>query len=687
MPRPASRFLVLNFQFLLIFCAVFVSPLAADQDPETVTTIEYLVDLEDAQNHYVTISVTVPTREAATELMMAVWTPGSYLVREYARHIDSMTVLSSDGTEIPFAKIRKNRWRVENGDAKSFTVSYRLYCKELSVRTNWVGKQFAVLNGAPTYLTVADRLDQPHQVELKMPAGWTRSATSLQASGDVPHSYRAENFDELVDSPIVAGNLNVYPFVAGGIEHQLVNVGESGYWDGSKAATDLKKMVEEQQRMWGVIPYQRYLFLNIIAESGGGLEHDNSTLIMTSRWNFRDPNRYRSWLSLASHEFFHTWNVRRLRPKSLVEYDYENEVYTESLWIAEGITSYYQDLMLVRSGLISESEYLTRLSRDIESTQSTSGREIQSLKESSFDTWIKFYRPDENSGNTRISYYSKGAVVAFLLDARIRKLTAGKHSLDDVMRKMFQQFSESGFTPSDFRQTASEVAGEDLSDWFRSAVDSTDELNFEDIIALGVEIRGVTPEQKSKPEESADKQEADQPPTSEDDKTTNDVVEADTDTNTETDTEKKPTAPKQPRPIPPKPEAPTKNPANDSSNGKPWLGVSTTSDDGKLTISRVTANSPATDAGLNTDDELIAINGFRVSSSIDSRLRQFKVGDEIELLIARRGELMTLPVIIGSQPVKNWKLRRIAKPTEPQKLQLKHWLGPPAETEPSEAAN
>ena len=199
------------------------------------------MDLADAKNHYVTVSMSVSTEADSTELMMAVWTPGSYLVREYARHIASMTVKSNEGADLAFEKIRKNRWRVTNGESKSFTVSYRLYCKEMSVRTNWVDRQFAVLNGAPTYLTVADRLDQNHVVQLKLPSGWTRSATSLRAIGDDPHSYLAKDFDELVDSPIVAGNVNVYPFEAGGVEHQLVNVGESGYWDGSKAATDLKK--------------------------------------------------------------------------------------------------------------------------------------------------------------------------------------------------------------------------------------------------------------------------------------------------------------------------------------------------------------------------------------------------------------------------------------------------------------
>lgn len=640
--------------------------------------VHYTVDLSDAKNHYLTIVVDVPVKAETTEMMMATWTPGSYLIREYARNIDSIEV-TSGGKKLEFEKSRKNRWLVQTEGIKSFQFKYRLYCNEMSVRTNWVGKQYAMINGAPAFVTVVDRLVQKHTVQLKLPKGWKRSATSLRTIGDEPHSFVAENFDELVDSPIVAGNIQVYPFNAGGIEHQLVNIGESGYWDGTKAATDLKRVVESHQEMWGVVPYDRYLFLNMIAETGGGLEHNNSTLIMTSRWSFREKSRYTSWLSLASHEFFHTWNVRRLRPQPLVNYDYENEVYTDGLWIAEGVTSYYQDLALVRAGLLNRTEYLARLSRDVESVQRTNGRKVQSLKESSYDTWIKFYRPDENSSNTRISYYSKGAVVAFLLDAKVRKLTQGKKSLDDVMKQMFEKYSESGFTSQQFRKTASDVAGDDLSDWFASVIDSTDELDFSDISAIGVQV----PNQKIEPTKTTEKSTAGSPDVSEKEtkkskkqirleakrkaaekekgdsaaKTKPKVTKQDS---AKLDAKKSvaPTASSRPTPKP-----------------RPWLGMSTTSDDGKITISSVKPDSPASDVGLNIDDEVIAINGFRISRSVDSRLSQYEVGDEIELLISRRGKLLTIRVTIGKLESQSWRLRYVSKPSEKQKKQMDLWLG------------
>ena len=582
--------------------------------------IQYTIDLAESRNHYIKVSLTFEATAKESELMMPVWTPGSYLIREYARHIDSIEA-SVDGKTTEIIKVKKNRWRLATKVGKKVIVEYRLYCNEMSVRTNFVDQQYAVLNGAPTFLTLPDQLDQPHQVSLKLPKNWNRSATSLRAVGDNPHQFIANDFDELVDSPIVAGNIDVYPFEVDGVAHQLVNIGESGHWQGAKAAADLKKVVEAHQKMWGNTPYDRYLFLNVICERGGGLEHDNSTLIMTSRWSFRDSRRYVDWLSLASHEFFHTWNVRRLRPESLVEYDYENEVYTSSLWIAEGITSYYEDLLLVRAGLISDADFLARMSKNLESTQRAEGRKVQSLSESSFDTWIKFYRPDENSSNTRISYYSKGAVVAMLLDAEIRVATNGEKSLDDVMREMYSRHLEKGFRPADFRATVDSVTGEDFSDWFARHIDSAQEVDLAVLKKMGVDIPEVPANHSEETEDTGDK--ADRPKT-------------------------------------------TKQTA--------WLGVSTSSNNGRLTISRIQSNSPATDAGLNTDDEIIAVNGFRVYDNFGTRLKQYSVGDEIEILISRRGEILKMPIVIAGQPNQSWKFRLQPKPRWKAKKLREGWL-------------
>ena len=496
-----SNFFTISVSWLWMAVLAVVniaSPVQATlPSPPEGPAIQYEIDFSETQNHYLYVTARFETSQTETELMMATWAPGSYLIREYARHIDSMTITDQAGAPLEFEKTKKNHWMVETEGVKSVVLKYRLYCNEMTVRTNWTGRAFTMINGAPTFVTPVGARQKQHSVKLNLPKRWKRSACALD-SPDGPHKYIADSYDELVDNPIVAGNVQVYPFDVDGVPHQLVNVGESGYWDGVQAAADLKKMVAAHHEIWGNVPYKKYLFINMIAEAGGGLEHDNCTLIMTSRWNFRDPKKYKDWLSLASHEFFHTWNVRRLRPKNLVRYDYENEMYTRSLWIAEGITSYYEDLALVRSGLITRKEYLERLSETVEKVQVKPGRKVQNLSDCSFDTWIKFYRPDENSNNTRISYYRKGTVAAFLLDAKIRKASKGKRSLDDVMRKMYAEFAESGYTPEDFRSTASEVAGVDLSEWFIKSIDSTNELDFGSINVLGVEVAGLAKETKAR---------------------------------------------------------------------------------------------------------------------------------------------------------------------------------------------
>ena len=479
-------------RFLAVACLLLVLPVgpAVAQSAEPIT---YTLRFPAPHTHYVSVEASVPTGGSPhVELMMAVWTPGSYLVREFARHVEAVTARTSTGEPLPVEKSRKNRWRVSTGGADRIVVSYLVYGREMSVRTNWIEADFAILNGAPTFLTLADDdTIRPHDVTLELPTGWRRSLTGLTPQTDRgPHTYRATDFDTLVDSPIVAGTPAVYEFVVDGTPHQLVNLGESGVWHGPRSAQDVEKITREIYRMWGVMPYDRYLFLNMITEAGGGLEHRNSAMLMTSRWTTASPRGYLRWLGLVSHELFHAWNVKRLRPIELGPFDYENETHTESLWVVEGLTSYYGDLSVHRAGLSTVEEYLEALSRPIRGLQTTPGREVQPVALASYDAWIKYYRADENSRNSSVSYYTKGAVLGFLLDMRVRAATAGTKTLDDVMRLAYARFSgEHGFTPAEFRATAQEVAGTDLSAWFTRALDTTEELDYAEALDwLGLEF-------------------------------------------------------------------------------------------------------------------------------------------------------------------------------------------------------
>src|SRR6187431_58518 len=456
--------------------------------------IRYTVGFPAPQTHYMEVTATVPTeRRADVELMMAVWTPGSYLVREYERNVEGVSASAPDGRALAVLKSDKNRWRVTTGGSSTVTVKYRVYGHEMSVRTNWVEAGFALVNGAPTFLTLADRTTRAHEVVITPAAGWAKSLTALPEMPGGPHRYRAPDFDTLTDSPIVVGNPAVYEFTVDDKKHYLVNEGEGGVFDGARAAKDLEAIVREHRRMWGSLPYDRYLFLNLLTESGGGLEHKNSSVLMGTRWATRTRRAYNAWLDLASHEFFHVWNIKRLRPVELGPFDYENENHTRSLWIAEGVTDYYADLTLHRAGLITRDEYLDSLSDKIEELQTTPGRLVQSAEMASFDAWIKYYRPDENSINTSISYYTKGSVVALLLDARVRKATNGARSLDDVMKAAYEKYSGTrGYTADEFRVVVEQVAGVSLKAFWDQAVTGTDELDYKEALeTLGLRFRSV----------------------------------------------------------------------------------------------------------------------------------------------------------------------------------------------------
>ena len=581
--------------------------------------IVYHIRFADRKNHYAEITATCPTdgREHV-DLMMATWTPGSYLVREYARHIDSISATDDSGTAVEIRKTSKNRWRVTSGQGSHIRVSYRLYCRIMSVRSNWVDRNYALINGAPTFLTTASDHQRIHRVSLEVPPEWNEVVTSLPAVDGSDHTFQAQNFDELVDSPFLCGNPAIHKFEVGGKEHVLANLNEGGLWDGRAAAADVAKIVQHHQQFWGVTPYPRYVFFNLITESGGGLEHDNNTVMMTSRFAFRVRKDYAKWLGLVSHEFFHTWNVRRLRPRALMEYDYENEVYFPTLWIAEGITSYYDDVGLIRSGVISAKEYLEAFSTTIQRVEDAPGKHVQSLRDSSHDTWIKLYRRDENSDNSQISYYTKGAVVAFLLDAKIRRMTNGRKSLDNVMQLLYSRFVDQGYTPDDFRSLAEEVSEADLSDFFAGNIDKASAPDYTEAFEwFGLEFEPAGAEAGD--------------------------------------------------------GKPSGNPPQEKA---PWLGVTTRVSRGRLIIASVVRDSPAWKAGINPEDELLAIGGFRIlPADFPGRLTQYSADETQTVTVSRRGQLEEVSVTFAATPEQTWKLRFTKEATEDQVKHRADWLG------------
>jgi len=440
--------------------------------------LAYRLRFLEPQTHFVDVELTVADPGAAGfELWMPVWTPGSYLVREYSRHVEELHAEDANGAPLSVTKVRKNRWRVA-GSAGAVTVHYRVYGREKSVRTNWVDGDYALLNGAATFLTVAGRERAPHRVRVDLPAGWTRVVTGLP--GDAGSGFTAADLDTLVDSPLLCGNPACYEFKVAGKPIVLANQGEGGLWDGAAAARDVAAVVNAYAEFYGGLPFDRYAFLNLLVEGRGGLEHKNSCVLMASRYAYRDRDGYLDWLGLVSHEFFHVWNVKRSRPRELGPFDYETENYTRGLWVVEGITSYYTDLVPARLGLSTQIEYLQILGGKIDQLMNVPGRSLQSLEDAGFDAWIKLYRRDEHTNNSTVSYYLKGGLVAWLLDVEIRRLTGDRRSLDDLMRLLYARYSgEHGFRDEDVQAAAEEAADAPLGDFFDHAIRSAAELDWQ----------------------------------------------------------------------------------------------------------------------------------------------------------------------------------------------------------------
>lgn len=440
----------------------------------------YTIRVSSPESQSADVEVSVPTAgRASIEMMMPLWTPGYYVREDYASRIRSFSAETPGGDALRVDKPRANRWTIETRGAPRVVFRYRLECKERSVSLNWVGRNYALWNGSATYVTLVDSARRPHLVRLELPSPWT-SMTGLAGVPDgVPHHYRAEDFEQLVDSPILAGDLTVRRFEVDGSEHHLVSAGDASAWDGDRFAADLQKAVQATSRFWGFLPYERYVFLLVFREGAGGLEHKSSTMVTANPTRSGTPEGYDRLLGLVTHEYFHAFNGKRLRPVELGPFDFENPPRLTTLWIAEGLTSYYTGLMLRSADLRTEDQTLSSLSRQIARLQENPGRLKQTLEQSSYGVWtnsLSGVRP----GPDTVSYYVKGYVLGFLLDAKIRRMTGGAKSLDDVMRLAYQRFgAERGFTPDDFRTTAEEVAGGRLEAWFRKAVASTEELDYD----------------------------------------------------------------------------------------------------------------------------------------------------------------------------------------------------------------
>lgn len=481
--------------------------------------IQHRVELADLHAHLFKVTLTIPEPTSSQTFSMAVWIPGSYLVREFSKQVQELTA-KQGGKKLTIAQLNKNTWRLANTSTKPITVTYLVYAFDASVRTAFLDSTRGFFNGTSMFMRVLGQESEPQQVVIEPPsvspelvegsaANW-RIATALSAlktniSGW--GTYQAEHHDELADSPFEFGEFWEGKFTARGIKHRFVVSGATATFDGKRLLADTQKIVETELAFWHdknekypqALLDKGYVFMLRAMDNGyGGLEHMNSTALIAKRSDLprtgddTTSDGYITLLGLISHEYFHTWNVKRLRPAELVPYDYDCENHTELLWFFEGFTSYYDDLLLRRAGLVSDEQYLGLVAKTINQVQQTPGRLVHSLASASFEAWTKYYRMDENSSNSTVSYYTKGSLVALCLDLMLRECGL---NLDQVMQSLWQKHAASqpnGICAID--ETAlveaipDKACGQALLRWAHT----TDELPLSKLLAsVGVETIAV----------------------------------------------------------------------------------------------------------------------------------------------------------------------------------------------------
>jgi predicted metalloprotease with PDZ domain len=444
--------------------------------------IEYTVSLRVPQTQTVEISMRV--RDIASpvlDLALPVWRTGRYAVINPAGSVNCVRAQSSAGKTLPLSKLDKTTWRVQTGGCPEIEIRYRVYANSLADRTRHVDDTHAFLSGATVFFYVPDRRHDPLSVRIEAPDNWNLSCGLDSIEGE-PRLLLAPSYDILVDSPIEVGIHDVLHFDVEGIPHDIV-LWSAPAIDGRKLTEDFEAIVRNEAQLFGGLPYSRYIFMIHVGPGlGGGTEHLNSTIIQVPPHTFEDASAYKRLIGTASHEMFHVWNVKRLRPAALAVTDYSRENYTDLLWFCEGTTAYYDELILVRAGLTDADTYLRDLGELIHQVRRRPGTRVQSVAESSFDAWIKFNQPTSDDMNSTVSFYDSGAVVSFLLDLELRTRTENRVSMDTLMVKMVSlfPFNGAGFTTADLIEVAGSLTGSRFEEFFERYIQSTDPLPLEE---------------------------------------------------------------------------------------------------------------------------------------------------------------------------------------------------------------
>ncbi|QOL26183.1 M61 family metallopeptidase [Thalassotalea sp. LPB0316] len=577
-----------------------------------MSTIEYRITPENLNSHLFRVDIKADlTPNQTYTLSLPAWLPGSYMIRDFAKNIIDLAIRDEKDLPVSFTRVDKQTWRFIAPTAK-VTISYQVYAFDLSVRTAYLDSQRGFFNGSSTFLSIAELASQPCQVMIELggndhwqvATGLTRDEnTSLYSAG----LYHATDYQHLIDCPVAIGDFDVTEFDVNGIPHYLVFTSEH-FGDRQRMVRDISKLCQHHIELFGEAPFSEYWFITHLQAVGfGGLEHKNSTVLQAGRFDLPNPQypeelseSYKTFLSLCSHEYFHAWNVCRLKPREFIPYDLSQEVYTEQLWAFEGITSYYDDFSLQRAGIISIEEYLAILSKGATRVYRGPGEYKQSIVESSFYAWTKFYQQGPDAANNIVSYYTKGALFALWLDFTIREMSSGQKSLDDLMRAMWQKFgrAEQGTTTQDYLEEFNKLCGQDMSEAFYERLNAKAPYQLSDQFAkFGVRFSRAKFDKLN----------------SLDTAVTNDI--------------------------------------------KPYIGAMFQQLPEGLKITSVIEHSPAANAGLAVNDVLIAVAGRKVNeTSLAKLLSHHPVGKRLSCYYFRDDLLIESELVVSDSPLAGVKL-------------------------------
>ena len=477
-------------QFLLFAISLLTFQLSAQ-------TIAYQLRMPKPQNHYFEVEMTLSDfKEKELNLKLPVWAPGSYLVREFSKNLNLVKAFDENGKGIQVVKKTKNTWTVKANGDKKIKVKYEVYSFELSVRTSFLDLTHGFVSGSGVFMYVDGYKDKSGLLEIVKHPTFSTITTALpkakmSIAKDGSESFDFSNYDQLVDCPIEIGNHLVFDFTAAGVKHTVAMYGE-GNFDVPTLKKDMAKVVQAATDVFGVNPNKDYVFIiHNVVDGQGGLEHTNSTTLSVNRWTYQGAE-YTGFLSLVAHEYFHLWNVKRVRPIELGPFDYDQENYTSLLWVMEGFTSYYEKLILVRAGFMSKEDFLNKLQGSINYVEGSVGSRVQPVAHASFDAWIKAYRPTENSANTSMTYYSRGSVIASIIDIFIIDNSKGKQCLDHFFQHLYKKYfieMNRGFSETEFKADLEKFVGKNLDEFYKKYIDGTDILPYAEVFdKVGISI-------------------------------------------------------------------------------------------------------------------------------------------------------------------------------------------------------